>query len=181
MTLSLPMQEAFRDELLKIALVGKPLSGSVLGGAVKDLGKTMANWARVGWRSLGQGGARGGWMGKQDTWRAKLPIGEKSLFTGLTALAVPSAITANDPTGRNTSRAERSTSLAAGTLGTLAGTGALMSTKRFAGRPGWASLLGGTLGALTAERAATAPFRAVRRRTQYEDRERHLTATGYYK
>lgn len=134
---------AFRSELSKIA--GK--------------GNFLGNWVRKGWSDVGGKGARGGWMGKKDTWRRHLPIGGKSITVGLTAATLPGALQKEDPLGRERSRLHRVAQLGAGTLGGLAGVGAVM-------KPGGIGFLrsaaGGIGGSIVAERLVSKPFQRAR-------------------
>lgn len=167
---------SFRSEMEKIAYaraafntVQKAAPGFMGGArAVANKGK---EFVRKGWDDIGEGGARGGWMGaaknaKGETkWhhqvRSRLPIGGKSMTVGFTALAAPSVLKKEDPMGRGRSRLQRATGLAAGTLGGLAGVGAVMRGKV---RPGFMkSMAGGIGGAVGAEYLASKPFNKARK------------------
>lgn len=130
-------------------LARRPNEG-VVGHAMRK------GWADVG----GVHGSRGGWYGAKDTWREKLPVGGKTMTVGFTAAGLPSALKKEDPTGRGRSRAERLAQLGAGTLGGIAGVGAVMKGKS----PGLLrSMVGGFGGGIAAEHAASLPFRQARK------------------
>lgn len=116
---------------------------------------------RKGWADLGGAhGAKGGWMGAQDSWRKNLPIGGKSMAVGFTAMGVPSAMKKEDPSGRGRSRTERMLQLGAGTIGGIAGVGAVMKGKS----PGFLrSAVGGMGGAIGAEKLVSMPFNRGRK------------------
>ncbi len=87
-----------------------------------------------------------------------LPVGDKSIYTGLTALAVPAALKKEDPQGLERSRAERVSGLAGSTVGALAGMGA-MAHLPMKGLGITRSIVGGLGGSILGERLATKPFR----------------------
>lgn len=115
---------------------------------------------RKGWADLGGAhGNKGGWMGAKDTWRKNIPIGGKSMAVGFTAMGVPGAVKKEDPQGRGRSRTERLLQLGAGTLGGIAGVGAVMKGKS----PGFLrSAIGGMGGAIGAEKLVSMPFNKSR-------------------
>jgi len=154
---------AFADELTKIGIA-----------------KTLGKWVGRGWRDIATLGGEapkrrlggllapkvvrgGGWLGKQDTWRRNIPIGPKSIFTGLTAAAAPGALSKEDPLGQERSRTERSVGLGADILGGLAGAGAALSLPGTRFRLA-RSLVGGIGGSLLGGRIATTPWRRARER-----------------
>lgn len=185
---------AFAEELEKISgwlrkgweeIGGEGSRGGWFGKAPVDLpkGAKLRSRALQGWRRVG----------------SKLPIGGKAITVGLTAASLPSLMKKKDPLGFERSRAERATAMGAGTVGGIAGMGAAathfpsrpiappkgkMPTGLFArARKGVgplrrlslpASLIGGIGGAMLAERAATAPFKAKRRR----EMERRYSVAG---
>lgn len=97
------------------------------------------------------------WMGKGKI-TSKLPVGDKSIYTGLTAMAVPGALKKEDPQGLERSRAERVSGLAGSTVGALAGMGA-MAHLPMKGLGITRSIVGGLGGSILGERMATTPFR----------------------
>jgi hypothetical protein len=140
---------AFSDELTKIGLA-----------------KTVGKWINRGWSEVGGVSGKavtrgGGWLGKQDTWRRNLPIGGKSIFTGLTAATLPSTLSKRDPLGKQRSRAERVTDLGADLVGGLAGAGAMLSLPGSRGKL-TRGIVGGLGGSLLASRVATTPWRRAR-------------------
>lgn len=95
-----------------------------------------------------------------DVTRA-LPIGDKSIVTGITALSAPSALRKEDSEGLGRSRAERVSGLAGGSVGSLMGMGALarLPMKSLGITR---SIIGGLGGGIIGERMATGPFRRAR-------------------
>lgn len=180
--------EGFGDELAKIA------------GLVGDAGKTMKKWVSTGWNKPAglfekahqvEGVAKGkpmmeagkqvwkerpdaGWMGQGNITK-HLPIGDKSIFTGLTAMQAPAALRKEDETGMERSRTERLSGLAGGTVGSLAGMGALAhmpnpvqwmrgtSSGPMKGLGITRAIIGGLGGGILGERMATAPSRMLRK------------------
>jgi hypothetical protein len=113
------------------------------------------------------------WMGRgngpQDApWKDRtgvtkyLPVGDKAIYTGLTAAALPGAMKKEDPQGAGRSRAERVSGLAGSTLGALAGMGAAAHLP-MKGLGITRSIIGGLGGSLLGERMATSPFRHSRK------------------
>lgn len=152
MSIDLVTYRALNDELTKIAFL-------------KSVGKMV----RRGWDDLGgiRGSEKirgGGWLGKQDSWRKNLPIGGKSVATGLTAAMVPSALGKQDPLGRKRSRSERTADMSADVGGSLLGAGAMLT--KFPGkRFGLLKSIGGAIGgSLLGSRVATTPWRMARER-----------------
>ena len=172
--------DAFGDELSKIA------------GLIGDTGRALKTFARTGWNKPAgiyekakhmEGALKGKNMldaaGKQvwherpdATWFGKgkvtryLPIGDKSIISGITAASIPGAVRKEDDTGQNRSRAERVSGLAGGTLGSVLGMGALAHIPGFRGTGPMKSLgitraiIGGLGGGILGEHLATKPFHA---------------------
>ncbi len=101
------------------------------------------------------------WMG-QGPITKHLPVGDKSIVTGLTASAVPAALRKEDEQGLERSRGERVSGLAGGTLGSLAGMGALAHLP-MKGLGVTRAIIGGIGGGILGERMATSPYRAARK------------------
>ena len=157
---------AAREAKFNKSLIRRPNEGAI-GHAMRK------GWADVG----GAHSNKGGWMGAKDSWRKNLPVGGKSMAVGFTAMGVPSAVKKEDPTGRGRSRTERLLQLGAGTLGGIAGVGAVMKGKS----PGFLrSAIGGMGGAIAAEKAVSLPFAKGRKQRMQggpvsrEDRKRLL-------
>lgn len=178
--------DAFGDELTKIAgmigNMGKTMRNWVSTGWNKPAGM----WEKAvhtagpnkGQKMLDTAGKQvwherpdATWMGRGvskepgihrmgDVTRA-LPIGDKSIVTGLTALSAPSALKKEDHEGLGRSRAERVSGLVGGSVGGLMGMGALASLpmKRLGITR---SIVGGLGGGIIGERMATGPFRRAR-------------------
>jgi hypothetical protein len=92
-----------------------------------------------------------------------LPIGGKGMMAIGTGFMARDALKRNDPSGQERSRTERATGLAANTVGGLVGSS--LGMRALGGRGGmWGMMAGGILGGTLAEKAVTAPFRALRRR-----------------
>jgi len=167
--------DAFGDELAKIS------------GMIGNMGKAITQSVRTGWnKPLGlwekakhvEGPLKGkGVMdaaGKQ-VWKKRpdatfmgqgkytkyLPIGDKAINSAVIASGVPGAVAKEDPQGAGRSRAERISGLAGGTIGMLAGQGA-MSHIPIKGLGITRSIVGGLGGGIIGERMATGPFRRAR-------------------
>lgn len=113
------------------------------------------------------------WMGRgsgpQDApWKDRtgvtkyLPVGDKAILTGITAASIPGTLRKEDPQGLERSRGERFSGLAGGTLGSLAGMGALAHLP-FKGFGITRAIIGGIGGGIAGERLATSPYRSARR------------------
>ena len=166
---------AFGDELAKIA------------GMIGNLGKAFNKAVSTGWnKPMGlwekTRHATGPLRGKpvideagKQVWHARpdatfmgqgkftkyLPIGDKSINTAIIGAGVPGAVAKEDPEGAGRSRAERMSGLVGGTLGMLAGQGAMahLPMKRLGITR---SIIGGLGGGILGERMATGPFRRAR-------------------
>lgn len=90
-----------------------------------------------------------------------LPVGDKSIVTGITAMSAPAALKKEDPEGIGRSRAERVSGLTGGTVGSLMGMGA-MAHLPMKGLGITRSIVGGLGGGIIGERMATGPFRRAR-------------------
>lgn len=133
---------AFSDELSKMA--------GVLGKVTGALGRSL----KKGWH--GPGGEFS-WMGKGKVTKY-LPVGEKSWTAIPAAMAAPGLAQKQDPMGQNRGRAERISQFVGGTLGGLAGMGALSRAGGSWARP----LIGSIVGSIAGETAASYPFRKAR-------------------
>lgn len=167
--------DAFGDELAKIA------------GMMGSLGKTMGKFVNTGWnKPMGlwekakhiDGPLKGKKMfdeaGKQ-VWHSRpdatfmgqgkytkhLPIGDKTINTAIIGASVPGAVSKEDPEGIGRSRAERISGLAGGTVGMLAGQGA-MAHLPMKGLGITRAIAGGLAGGILGERLSTSPFRKAR-------------------
>lgn len=166
----------FGDEMEKIS------------GLIGDVGRTAKKWMSTGWNKPAgmfekvrhtEGALKGqkamDTAGKQvwrerpnATWMGQgkitkhLPVGDKSIVTGLTGMAVPAAVSQEDREGLGRSRSERMSGLAGGTAGSLMGMGALAHLP-IKGLGITRAIIGGIGGGIAGERLATAPHRAMRK------------------
>lgn len=91
-----------------------------------------------------------------------LPVGAKSMMLLGAGMQAREALKPEDPTGRQRSKAERLTGLAANTVGGLAGVG--MAMKVMPKNPFIANVVGGIGGGLLADNIATSPWKKARSR-----------------
>lgn len=136
------MFDAFVDEMEKIALAVPGGSASVLskgGDLLRKGGQRLGRAIKEGWEAGADVPGRG-WLGSgyqakpTDSMFSKafegvtslggttkyLPVGPKAMTVGFTGMALPGAVSKEDPTGEGRSRAERVGSLAGGTVAGLA-------------------------------------------------------------
>jgi hypothetical protein len=178
--------DAFGDELAKIAgmigNIGKGITKAISTGWNKPAGiwekakhiegplkgkKMMDSAGKQVWHERPDATWMGRGVSKEpgihrfgDVTRA-LPVGDKSILTGITALGAPAALKKEDPEGIGRSRTERISGLAGGTVGSLMGMGALAHLP-MKGLGITRSLVGGLAGGILGERMATSPFRRGR-------------------
>lgn len=130
---------ALADEVEKIAMAGPGMG--VMGRAAHHL----KNYVNTGWDAQGS-----------RLW--------KGIGVGLTALQIPGALGAWDPTGQERTRTERLLDLAGGTVGGFAGAGFAAKHLPTKGVTGFlAPMVAGGLGATLGSKMLTAPSRLVRR------------------
>jgi hypothetical protein len=168
--------KAFGDELTKIAFFQKLRSGfsdALHTGwhgtkAQPGIPAQPQTWMGQGLASAAER-AQMGTLGKAvDTVSSLggatkyLPVGGKGMMMLGTGLMAREALRPADASGLERSRAERLTGLAANTVGSLAGTGALLKTQLGRKHPFIANLVGGIGGGLGAEKLVTAPFKRSR-------------------
>lgn len=97
-----------------------------------------------------------------------LPVGDKSILTGLTAASAPAALRKEDDAGMERSRSERISGLAGGTVGSLLGMGAAAHIPSFRGTgpmKSWGiarAIAGGLAGGILGEHMASNPFKKAR-------------------
>ncbi len=160
---------AFGDELVKIAFFQKLRNGFVntlkegWHGSLDPNSPDRTTWFGKG-RQIKPGMGRASRMFEEfsslgGATRA-LPVGAKTMMALGTGLMARDALRPVDPTGQSRSRFERTTGLAANTVGGLVGSAI---GNRI--RPGLAgSLIGGLAGGVGLEKAVTAPLSLFRKR-----------------
>lgn len=149
-------------------------------GVIDDAGKQIwrerpeATWMGRGNNSV-EGQAALPWSQRKGITKY-LPVGDKGITAGVTAMTIPAAISREDPQGMQRSRGERVSGLAGSTIGGLAGMGAMahlpsnpiswMGGAKAIPMRGLGitrSIIGGIGGSIIGERMATAPHRAMRK------------------